>query len=172
MTSPTKTALLIIDVQKELFEKSIPIYQADRLLDNLGFLIDQAHKSGIPIFFIQHSTDKILVRGTAGWQLHARLQPQADDHLLEKHHGNAFEQTELENELEALQVKKLVIAGLVTHGCVKATALGALKLGYSVVLVSDGQSNFHKKAPEVIAEWNNKLSHAGVKLLATSEIVF
>jgi nicotinamidase-related amidase len=172
MTPPINTALLVIDVQKELFEKSIPIYNAEALLENICSLIDQAHASGVPVFFIQHSSDKILLRGTEGWQLHPRLQPQASDHVIEKHHGNAFEQTNLKAELHALKIEKLVITGLVTHGCVKATSLGARELGYSVVLVKDGHSNFHKKAPEVIAEWNEKLSREGINLLDTQAIRF
>jgi hypothetical protein len=50
--------------------------------------------------------------------------------------------------------------------------LGARELGYSVILVKDGHSNFHKKAPEIISEWNEKLSLEGVNLLAAHEVVF
>ena len=172
MTTLPNTALLIIDVQKELFEKSTPIYKADTLLENICFLIDRAHRTGVPVFFIQHSSDKILLRGTDGWQLHPRLQPQENDHVVEKHHGNAFEKTNLKAELDALNVGRLIITGLVSHGCVKATSLGACELGYAVVLVKDGHSNFSSKAPEMIAEWNEKLSHVGVNLLETQEINF
>jgi len=172
MASPLKTALLVIDVQKELFEKSTPIYQADALLNNICALIDQAHQTAVPVFFIQHSTDKILIRGTDGWQFHPRLQPQPNDYIVEKHHGNAFEQTTLKDQLDALNIKKLVISGLVTHGCIKATVLGAHKLRYAVILVKDGHSNFHQKAPELIARWNEQLSRKGAKLLETREIVF
>ena len=37
-------------------------------------------------------------------------------------------------------VKKLIITGLLTHGCVKGACLDAKKLGYEVVLVEDGHS--------------------------------
>jgi nicotinamidase-related amidase len=166
------TALLVIDVQRELFEKSIPIFNADTLLDNICALIDQAHRAGTPVFFIQHSSDKILLRGTDGWQLHPRLQPQAIDKVVEKHHGNAFEKTNLKAQLDSLNIRQLVITGLVTHGCVKATCRGALELGYTVILVKDGHSNYHKKAPAVIVEWNEKLSQAGANLLNAQEINF
>lgn len=148
------TALLLIDVQRELFEKSTPIYKADTLLENICDLIERAHNAGVPVVFIQHSSDKILLRGTDGWQLHPRLQPRAVDTIVEKHHGNAFEKTELKTVLDSLNVEKLVLAGLVTHGCVKATCLGALKLGYAVTLAKDAHSNFSPKAPELISQWN------------------
>jgi nicotinamidase-related amidase len=54
---------------------------------------------------------------------------------------------------------------------VKATCLDAVKLGYGVILVRDGHSNFHKKAADVIAEWNQKLSEGGVELKSTQELV-
>jgi hypothetical protein len=39
----TRPALLVIDVQKGLFEHETPIYEADRLLANIQMLIDRAH---------------------------------------------------------------------------------------------------------------------------------
>jgi len=40
---PRKTALLIIDVQRELFEKSTPVYQADQLIAHILDLVDRVH---------------------------------------------------------------------------------------------------------------------------------
>lgn len=172
MKTPVKTALLVIDIQKELFEKSTPIHQAGELLDNICALINQAHNALVPVFFIQHSSEKILIQGTEGWQFHPRLKPQTKDYIIQKHHGNSFEKTNLGNELENLGIQQLVITGLVTHGCVKATCLGAQELGYEVILVEDGHSNYHIKAQEVIAEWNKKLSLGGIRLVKTAEVCF
>lgn len=172
MNSTIKTALLVIDVQKELFEKSIPIYRAEQLLSHLNQLIDQARQAQVPIVFIQHSSDKILLQGSPGWQFHPDLRLLNTDLLLEKHHGNAFEKTDLNRQLTALGVQRLILTGLVTHGCVKATTLGALELGYQVLLVEDAHSNFHKNAPEVIAEWNEKLKLAGATLVKTADLRF
>jgi nicotinamidase-related amidase len=35
----------------------------------------------------------------------------------------------------------VILTGLVTHGCVKATCEGALALGYAAVLAADGHSS-------------------------------
>jgi nicotinamidase-related amidase len=67
---------------------------------------------------------------------------------------------------------RLVITGLVTHGCVKATCIGAKDLGYKVVLVRDGHSNYRKDAAKIIEEWNQRLGDGGVELLSTHEISF
>jgi nicotinamidase-related amidase len=166
------SALLVIDVQTGLFQQSTPIYQHEELLTAINSLVDRAHQAGAPVIYIQHTNDSRFAEGSAGWQLHAQIRPQATDHLIGKHHSNAFEDTGLAGLLESRRVGRLVVTGLVTHGCVKATCLGALPLGYSVVLVADGHSSYSKDAARLIREWNGKLSQAGVELKPASEVSF
>ncbi len=165
-------AMLVIDVQQGLFAKSTPIYKADELLSHIGTLVDRAHRAGAPVFYVQHSAQKWLVKGSDEWQLHPRLHPLDADHIVHKCHGNAFEGTTLQEELEALRIRRLVVTSLVTHGCVRATCMGAHQLGYPVILVSDGHSSFHKQAGKLIEEWNQKLSEGGVELKSTRQINF
>lgn len=167
----TNVALLIIDVQQGLFEKSTPVYKAEQLLQNINTLVERAHEGGVPVFYIQqHSDSKNLVMGSPQWQLHPRLQPQPADSVVHKLHGNAFEDTNLEENLRAKQINSLIITGLVTHGCVRATCLGARQLGYHVILVKDGHSNYSKQAERFIQEWNQKLSAESIELIPTREI--
>lgn len=165
-------ALLVIDVQQGLFRKSTPIYQADALLQNINSLIDRAHRRGAPVFFIQHSDQRTLVKGSDDWQLHLRHQPQAIDFVIHKLHGNAFEGTNLHDALQSRHISSLVITGLVTHGCVRATCIGALELGYRVILVINGHSSYSKDAARLIEEWNQKLSAMKAELMLSSEIKF
>ena len=165
-------ALLVIDVQQGLFEKSTPIYKADKLLENINTLVDRAHASGAPVIYVQHSAAKHLVKGSAEWQLHPQLQPLRTDTIIHKQHGNAFEDTPLDEILRARDVTTVVVAGLVTHGCVRATCLGARELGYNVILVQDGHSSYSKDAAKLIEEWNEKLSAKQIEVRATSEITF
>jgi nicotinamidase-related amidase len=165
-------ALLVIDVQKGLFEKSTPIYNADGLLANINLLIDRAHQERIPVFFIQHSSDKVLPLGSDEWRLHPRLQILPAEPVIGKTHPNAFEETTLKAELDARHVGRLVVTGLVTHGCVKATCLGAHDLGYKVTLVKDGHSSYSKQARELIDEWNDRLSRGVVELEAAADVRF
>jgi nicotinamidase-related amidase len=41
MSNLNNTALIIIDVQKGLFEKATPVYNADSFIDNICMLIDR-----------------------------------------------------------------------------------------------------------------------------------
>jgi nicotinamidase-related amidase len=165
-------ALLIIDVQQGLFAKSTPIYQADALLKNIGILVDRAHRAGVPVFYVQHSDKRFLVKGSEEWQLHPDLHPLDADCIVHKLHGSAFQDTGLGQELKSKNIKSLVVTGLVTHGCVRATCLDAKKLGYRVILAQDCHSNFSKQAAKLIEEWNQKLSAKMIELKSTREIKF
>jgi len=166
------TALLVIDVQRGLFWLKTPIYQAEQLLDNIHSLVRKAHQAGAPVVYIQHSSDKHLVLGSSAWQLHPKLNPLPDDLHIDKLQGDAFEGTPLLDELEDLQVGTVVTCGLVTHGCVKATTLGALARGYRVVLAGDTHSSFSKDAAKLITQWNAKLAEAGAEVRTAEEIEF
>lgn len=167
-----KYALLVIDVQKGLFNKSTPIYDQDNFLKNLNNLIGKARKKNILIIFIQHSNEKILVFGTDDWSIHPHLKIEPSDVIVHKQHGNTFEETNLQEILDSHQINSLVITGLVTHGCVKATCQGALDLGYKVILVKDGHSSYSKDAADLIIKWNQKLSGMGAQLQLSADITF
>lgn len=164
------TALLVIDVQQGLFRKSTPIYRAEPLLNTLATLIERGHAAGVPVIYIQHASDKVLPFGSIDWQLHPRLQPGANDLIVHKQHGNAFEDTPLHAALVERGVGRVIVTGLVTHGCVKATCLGALALGYAVTLAADGHSSYSKDAAQLIQKWNRKLGEAGANVAPASQI--
>jgi nicotinamidase-related amidase len=165
------TALLIIDVQKGLFAKKIPIYRAEVMLLNICQLAGEAHQEGAPVIYVQH-TNSTMPENTDGWQLHPHLQPLESDLFIHKQRGSAFEKTQLHDILSSLGIHELVITGLVSHGCVMAACLDGVKLGYRVILVSDGHSNFHQKPAKTIKETHEKLKEMGVIIKAAQEIHF
>jgi len=165
-------ALLIIDVQRGLFERPNPIYRANDLLEHINTLAERAHHAGVPVIYIQHANKTTLAKGSEAWQLHPGLQPAAQDVVIHKRHGNAFQETDLEDELKLRDIRSVVVTGLVTHGCVKATCMGAKDLGYEVILVKDGHSNFNKQAAKLIDEWNRKLGDGVAELRLAEEIDF
>ena len=167
-----KKGMLVIDVQNGLFDRSIPIYDAEKVLENINTLINRARQVDIPVIFIQHSNDKTFIRGSEAWQFHPEIQPLDDEEIIHKLHGDAFKDTNLHEELENQNVSELFITGLVTHGCVRATCLGAIGKGYKAVLVSDGHSNCSKDAHKVIEKWNLALSEKGAELLCTQDVDF
>ena len=165
-------ALLVIDVQQGLFRKSTSIYKAEELLENINMLVERAHQGGVPVIYIQHSDTRTLLKGSQDWQLHSRFLPLTTDFIIHKQQANAFEETGLDEVLQSKNITSLVVVGLVSHGCVRATCLGARQLGYRVILVKDGHSNYSKQAAQIIDQWNQRLGAQQVEIKLTSEVEF
>jgi nicotinamidase-related amidase len=166
------SALLVIDVQVGLFRHATPVFAADLLLGRICNLTERASLAGAPVVYIQHANKNQLSEGSLEWQLHPSLNPAPEDIRITKRHGSALKETPLKAELEKRGIDTLVISGLVTHGCVRATCEDALRQGYRVVLVSDAHSSYNADAPKLIAEWNQKLARDGAELRSTAEIEF
>ena len=114
----------------------------------------------------------MLIKDSDGWQFHPDLNFREDDPLIQKIHGNAFKKTNLLQVLESRGIEDIVITGLVTQGCVKATCIGGKELGFRVILVIDGHSNYSKEAPKIILKWNQILDKEHVELFSAHEIGF
>lgn len=69
-----KSALLVIDVQNEMFQVNDPVYEGDRLLHNLKQLIAKARSGGIPVIYIQHN-DEGLMAGSEVWKINSEITP-------------------------------------------------------------------------------------------------
>lgn len=167
-----RTALIIIDMQQALFEKTTPVFCAEALVCNINSLIACAHEKAIPVFFFRHVNKSFLAYGSAGWQLHPALNPTSTDIVLEKTHGSAFQETCLHQTLQERQIKRLVVAGLVTNGCIRATCEDAQKHGYEVILVKDGHSTYQRGATKIIDEWNDRLGEQGIEVVVTQAVQF
>ena len=59
------------------------------------------------------------------------------DVVVQKTHASAFHQTRLATQLEQCEADSLVVCGLTTSGCVRATAVDGLQWNYPVVVVED-----------------------------------
>lgn len=168
----TDTALLVIDMQRALFERESRIYNADRLLTTVNALIDRAHHAELPVIFFQHINKGVLRKGAPGWRLHPDLHKLERDASLEKRRGSAFEDTLLDDRLQSRRTTRLVICGLTTHGCIRATCKDALRHGYRTVLPADAHSSYHAEASSQIDLWNSKLRLEGATVVDARTILF
>ena len=141
------SALLIIDVQKGMFQEDQAVHNGDSLLQNLKLLIDFARSNTIPIFFIQHNgpTGSLLEAGAEGWKLHPELKPNNEDIIIQKKRPDSFYNTSLFNELEKRDIKHLIISGIQTEVCVDTTCRSAYSKNYKVTLASDSHSTWVMK---------------------------
>ena len=169
---PGKTAMLVIDVQRALFTRPNPIYKANQLIEAINLIVDRSHLFGVKVIYVQHANQSFLKEGTEGWQFHPGLTRGEGDSQIQKKQGNAFLDTQLQSELEVRGIQNLLITGLVTPGCIKATCLGGLERGYRVFLVEDGHSNYNQEAAAVIEKCQKELELAGVEIVSVDGIVF
>ncbi|WDL97186.1 cysteine hydrolase family protein [Alicyclobacillus sp. ALC3] len=156
------SALLVIDVQVGMFLENNPVHSGDLLLERIGGLITMARASGAPVFYVQHNAGagKTLEPNTFGWNIHPEIAPIDGDIIIQKSTPDAFHETNLQEELGAKRVRRLVIAGIQTELCVDTTSRRAFSLGYDVVVVSDAHSTWDRgnlKAREIIAHHNDLL---------------
>ena len=170
--NPMSTALLVIDVQMALFSRPRPIYRADDLILNINALVEMFRLANALVVYIQHSNNKMLIKDSGGWGFHPDLCIEETDPIIHKIHGNAFKGTNLKQILESSGIEDIVITGLVTQGCVKATSIGEIKLGYRVILVEDGHSNYSKDAHKIIEKWNLIFDKEQMELFSADEIGF
>jgi len=162
-----KMALLVIDMQNDLikvkeepFNAVTKMAQSKGIIANTAKVVAAARRVGIPVIFIGHVhrkdnadvvatvTDLMLqglappareamVEGTPGAQIVDELKPIAGDHVIWKRRSSAFYNTDLELMLRSRGVDTLIIAGVVTNGCVANTVRSARERDFNVIVLSD-----------------------------------
>src|SRR4029079_5371256 len=130
------TALVVIDVQNGVVADA---HDRDRVVGNIGALVDTARAEGAPVIWVQHNSEE-WVEGTDAWQYVAELGRLDSEPLVQKRYGDSFEDTILESELERLDVGRVIVAGAQTDACIRATLHGAFVRGYETTLVGDAHT--------------------------------
>jgi nicotinamidase-related amidase len=136
------TALLVVDVQNGVVHGA---HERDTIVANVGSLVEKARRERVPVVWVQHSDDG-LARGSDDWRIVPELTPDGAEPLVEKNHGDSFEDTTLETVLAGLAVGRLVVVGAQTDACIRSTLHGAFVRGYDATLVSDAHTTEDQSA--------------------------
>ncbi len=131
-----QTALVVVDVQNGVVGGA---HERDRVIANIQTLVDKARAEGVPVVWVQHSSDE-LPAGSENWQYVPELQRLDCEPLVHKEYGDSFEATDLEQRLAERGVGRLVVTGAQTEACIRSTLHGALVRGYDATLVSDAHT--------------------------------
>ncbi|WP_372911684.1 isochorismatase family protein [Salinigranum sp.] len=75
--------------------------------------------------------------GTDAVEVDDRLAPEGDERVVLKKYASAFFGTDLQTELTTQRVDTLVLAGVTTSGCIRATAVDSLQHGYRTIVPAD-----------------------------------
>ena len=156
-------ALIIIDIQNGLTNRK-NLYQISHIIDTINYAIKIFRETGNIIVFMQHN-NKQLINATDNWKIDSRIDKNKNDLVIQKFHGNAFDRTDLGVILSENDVDEILVCGLVSHGCVKATCLGGLQLGFQTALLRNGHTNWDKNAEIKINLVETELIEKGVEVI-------
>jgi nicotinamidase-related amidase len=136
------TALIIIDIQNDYFHNgSMALVGSDKACENAKLILNKFRANCLPIIHIQHIAKRpgstFFLPETVGAKIHNTVQPLENEKVIIKHFPNSFRETELLAYLKALNIKNLVLCGMMTHVCVDATTRAAKDYGYNCILIGD-----------------------------------
>jgi nicotinamidase-related amidase len=159
------SALLIIDVQRGLFDDEPRPFEADTVVQRINALSSRARLQGVPVFIIQHErASGKLAYYSESWHLQRSLLTGPGDQLIRKTTPDSFLRTPLQEQLDALAVKHVVICGYACEFCVDTTTRRAAALGYAVTLAADAHTTHdkdHATAAAIRAHENATLPDIG-----------
>lgn len=153
----TKQALIVVDVQNDFCPGgTLAVPHGDEVVAPLNKLIDEFLERGDPVYKSRDwhpPTTKHFatyggtwpvhcVQNTTGAEFHPALRDDPRIKVISKGLGDkdcysAFDETDLESQLEKAGVEEVVVGGLATDYCVKNTVIDALKRGFKVKAVED-----------------------------------
>lgn len=153
-------ALILIDIQNGLTKKKI-LHNESVFLDLINSAIKAYRDADFKVIFVQHNNNQ-LKNGSSDWEIDSRIDKQENDYVIQKKHGNAFQDTDLKATLADFEINSITVGGLVSHGCVKAACLGGLSEGFEISLLKNGHTNWNKDADTKILETERELIRNGV----------
>ncbi|WP_224391063.1 isochorismatase family protein [Pseudonocardia sp. ICBG1293] len=154
----TAPAVVVVDVVAAYTEPDGPFFlgdpaTADRVRRGCSAVVAAARAGGHPVVWtvVRYAADladagffaakvpalSCFAEGAPGGWGRLVLDPAPGETVLVKQHASAFAGTSLAATLRACGVDTVVVAGVSTSGCVRATATDALAAGFRPVVVAD-----------------------------------
>lgn len=157
-----KTALVVIDLQQGIVQRSVQPHRADLVVANAVQLAEALRAAGGLVVLVHVGpspdggdalrpiTDNPPVASgppPEGWdRIVAELGPQEGDHVVRKRQWGAFYGTDLDLQLRRRNIDTIVLCGIATHIGVESTARDAFERGYQQIFVEDACSDLSAEA--------------------------
>jgi nicotinamidase-related amidase len=151
----SKTALVVIDLQKGIVGRQTAPHAADAVVRNASALAEAFRKNGMPVFLVRvtpspdgkdalHPVADMLMQAHSpapDWaDIVPELGPKPGDFVITKHQWGAFHGTELDLQFRRRGISTMVLCGISTNIGVESTARFAYEYGYNQVFVEDAMS--------------------------------
>lgn len=157
-------ALVVVDMCRGFIDTSSPLgFECKELIQANIILVDRFREMNLPIIFtttIYRDVSEasvfrskipalnILKPGSEETSFLKELSPSSNELLVEKKFASAFFQTNLADELSKMNVDSIIVSGVTTSGCVRATALDSLQNNFLTTVaedcVGDRNQNAHR----------------------------
>lgn len=149
-----RPALLVIDLINAFTDPETDLgSDVVGVLDRTERLLEAFREHGLPRYFTTIAFEESygdagrfiekvpalreLRLGTESVAIDDRIAPLDDERVILKKYASAFFGTDLETELTTHRVDTLVLAGVTTSGCIRATAVDSLQHGYRTIVPAD-----------------------------------
>jgi maleamate amidohydrolase len=147
-------AVVFVDFVRAYFEPGEQLYMGlDDCIESAGRVLKAARAAGVLVvhtkvsfaeggvdggqFFRKVGALASFVGDTPAGQIMPQVAPRAGEPVLVKQYASAFFGTSLASTLQSNGVDTLIITGVSTSGCVRATAVDALQYGFVPLVVRD-----------------------------------
>jgi nicotinamidase-related amidase len=150
--------LVLVDIQNDYFKGGkMALEGSQEAAQTAKRLLSHFRRNGMPVIHIQHLSAyagaTFFIPNTLGVEIHAAVKPLETETVIQKHFPNSFRETDLLAHLQEKEVRRLVIAGMMTHMCVDATTRAAADLGFQCLVAQDGCATRSLKFQDMVHSW-------------------
>jgi len=159
-----RPALVLVDVINGFTNPACPLgSESDSVVSACSALLEAFRDQQLPVFFttvVYHDESQARVfrqrvpalnvlEPDSEWvKIDPRVAPVDGETVIEKQWASGFFNTDLQQRLKASGADSLVVGGLTTSGCVRATAVDGLQNDYPVVVVTEATGDRNLSAHE------------------------
>jgi len=157
-----KPALVLIDFVEAYFDESCALYaNVEKALSSAIRVLEHARKAGIPViytnvvyhrsglnggrFFEKAMPLKNFVEDSPMGAWPKGLSPLTDELVISKQYPSAFFGTSLASTLTAAGVDTVLLTGLTTSGCVRASCVDACSHGFIPIVIEEACGDRHEE---------------------------
>ena len=161
----TKTAIVVIDLQKGITSRETQPYSAKEVIENTAKLLKAFRKNNMPVFLVRVSSspdskDRLNLITDISWPAGAgqmpadwseivpELSPESDAIVITKKQWGAFYGTDLDLQLRRRKIDTIVLCGISTNIGAESTARFAYEYGYNQIFAEDAMSSMSKEEHE------------------------
>jgi maleamate amidohydrolase len=154
-------ALILVDFVDAYFNKDSPLYAGvEDALSSALRIRDAARTAGIPViytnvvyqeggadggvFYRKVPALEAFVAGNPLGRWPTGLDPAAGELVISKQYPSAFFGTSLAETLKTKGIDTLIITGVTTSGCIRATCVDAMSYGFIPIVVADACGDRHE----------------------------